>query len=278
MPTTRINGLSIYYQVFGNDGPWLTLVTGGRRGHQEFAPLAARIAQGGFRVLLHDRRNTGASDIRIAGDVPEEILWSDDLASLLDHVGASPAFVGGSSAGARLAIRTALRHPDKVRALLLMRVTGGAFAAGRLPDMYYGQFIAAAEQGGMEAVCATEQYQERIAANPENRARLMAMDAADYIAVMRNWQRQFENGADQEVMGVTPEQLAAIAVPTLIIPGNDRTHNTDSGLAAHRMIKGSQLHRLPLEFQDVPLVEYIDWAPQEPEIARVMTDFMRAHP
>jgi hypothetical protein len=42
--------------------------------------------------------------------------------------------------------------------------------------MYYGQFIEAARQGGMAAVCATEQYQERIAANPANRERLMAMD------------------------------------------------------------------------------------------------------
>ena len=42
----------------------------------------------------------------------------------------------------------------------------GAFAAGRLPENYYGMFIKAAKEGGMAAVCATEQYQERIAANP----------------------------------------------------------------------------------------------------------------
>ena len=29
-----------------------------------------------------------------------------------------------------------------------MRVTGGAFAAGRLPENYYDQFIRAAEEGG----------------------------------------------------------------------------------------------------------------------------------
>ena len=57
-----------------------------------------------------------------------------------------------------------------------MRLTGGEFAAGRLPEMYYGQFIKAAREGGMAAVCATEQYRERIAANPANRERLMRMD------------------------------------------------------------------------------------------------------
>ena len=73
-----------------------------------------------------------------------------------------------------------LRHPEAVRGLLLMRVTGGAFAANRLPDNYYGQFIKAAGEGGMAAVCATEQYQERIAGNPSNKDRLMKMDPKKY--------------------------------------------------------------------------------------------------
>jgi len=277
MPTARINGISLYYQIFGDSGPFLALVTGGRRGHQEFIPLAQRIAAMGFQVMLHDRRNTGASDILIAGEVGEEILWADDLAALLRHLGAVPAFVGGSSAGARLSILTALRHPSQVKALLLMRVTGGAFAAGRLPGMYYGQFIEAAQRGGMAAVCATEQYQERIAANPANRATLMAMDPKLYIDVMTRWMTLFSNGGHLPVMGVTEEQLASINVPTLVIPGNDRTHNTDSGLAAARMIKGSELHMLPITFEDVPLVEYSAWSPLEPEIAAVMVRFIKAH-
>ena len=60
MPTTTLGGLSINYQVIGDRGPWLALVTGGRRGHQEFGPLAEKIARAGFRIFLHDRRNTGA--------------------------------------------------------------------------------------------------------------------------------------------------------------------------------------------------------------------------
>jgi hypothetical protein len=83
--------------VLGDHGPWLALITGGRRGSQEFVPLAQKIAAFGIRVLLHDRRSIGASD-------------------------------------------------DAVRALFLMRLTGGAFAAGRLPEMYYGQFIHAARR------------------------------------------------------------------------------------------------------------------------------------
>ena len=61
MPTAKVRGLNIQYHVIGDKGPWLTLTTGGRRGHQEFVPLAKKLAAAGYRVLLHDRRNTGAS-------------------------------------------------------------------------------------------------------------------------------------------------------------------------------------------------------------------------
>src|SRR5262245_57549522 len=185
MPIENIRGVNVFYQVIGDRGPWVALVTGGRRAHNEFIPFARKIAAGGYRVLLHDRRNTGASEILLDRDEVEEITWADDLNILLGRLGAIPAFIGGSSAGARTSILCTLRHPESVRALLLLRVTGGAFAAQRLPENYYGQFIRAAEQGGMAAVCATEEYQQRIAANPKNKERLMAMSAADYIAKMK---------------------------------------------------------------------------------------------
>ena len=191
MPVAKVRGVNIFYQVIGDRGPWAALITGGRRGHDEFVPLATKLANAGYRVVLHDRRNTGRSDVLIEGDVAEEILWLDDLHELLKQLNAIPTFVGGSSAGARTAMRYYVRFRNDVRGLLLMRVTGGAFAAGRLPENYYGQFIKAAQQGGMAAVCATEQYQERIAANPQTRDRLMAMDPKQYIKVMSNWQDQF---------------------------------------------------------------------------------------
>jgi len=273
-----VRGLRIRYQVLGDQGPWLALTTGGRRGHEEFVPLARRIAGDGFRVLLHDRRNTGASDVLI-DDGPshegEEQIWADDLYDLLGQLGARPAFIGGASAGSRMSILLCLRHPEAVRALLLMRVTGGEFAAKRLPENYYAQFIRAARGGGMAAVCATEQYRERIAANPENGERLMRMDPDRYIEVMSRWLEAFSSGPHAPVMGLTQAQLASIRVPTLIIPGNDKVHASTSGRAAHRMIPGSELHELPIEDQDIALIPYPEWAPFEDEIARTFVDFMR---
>lgn len=274
MPIAEIRGVRLEYQVLGERGPWVALTTGGRRGHQEFVPLARKIAAAGHRVLLHDRRNTGASDVLIEGDEVEEAIWADDLRGLLSRLDALPAFVGGSSSGARTSILLALRHPQAVRGLLLFRVTGGPFAAQRLPENYYGQFIRAAREGGMAAVCATQQYRERIAANPANRARLMAMDPDRYVEVMTRWRNLFVEGSHLPVMGVSEAELRSIRAPTVVIPGNDKTHSSESGRAAARMIPGSVLHELPIRDQDVPLIPFEEWAPYEGEIARVFTEFM----
>jgi pimeloyl-ACP methyl ester carboxylesterase len=276
MAIASIRGVNINYEIVGERGPWVAMITGGRRAYNEFVPLSRKIAAAGYRVLLHDRRNTGASDIVMDSDEVEEATWADDLDLLLKQLNAAPAFIGGSSSGARTAILFALRHPQSVRALLLCRVTGGPFAAARLPENYYDQFIRAAEAGGMAAVCATEGYAERIAANAGNRDRLMAMDPARYIAIMKRWRDLFVAGAHYPVLGVSDAELASLkGVPTVIIPGNDQTHASASGLAAHARIPGSMLHRLPIKDQEVPLIPFPDWAPYEPEIARVFVDFMR---
>lgn len=277
MSMATVRGLNINYEIVGDAGSWVALITGGRRGYQEFLPLAGKIAAKGHRVLLHDRRNTGASDIELEAHEVEEATWADDLRDLLSQLDAVPAFIGGSSSGARTAIMFGLRHPDATRALMLLRVTGGEFPAKRLPEMYYGQFITIAKEGGMAAVCETETWAERIETNEANREKLMAMDAGEFIATLSRWKELFEEGAHHPVMGVTDEQLGGLKMPTIIIPGNDNTHASASGRAAHERIAGSELFDLGLDDVDVPLIPYPDWAPYEAEIVDVLTGFMARH-
>ncbi|MGB7177377.1 MAG: alpha/beta hydrolase [Xanthobacteraceae bacterium] len=274
MPISKIRGVNINWQVIGNRGPWVVMTSGGRRSYEEFIPLANKIAAYGYQVLLHDRRNTGASEVLLEGDEGEEIPWTRDMFELTQQQNIQPAFFCGSSSGARTSILFYLRYPQAVRGLLLMRVTGGAFAAGRLPENYYGQFIRAAQQGGMAAVCATEQWKERIAANPATHDYLMAMSPEKFIAVLTRWNEIFAAGGKYPVMGVTEDELKSIKVPTVIIPGNDKTHSSASALFAHNTIPGSTLHRLPIEDQDVPLIPFPDWASYEAEIAHTFADFM----
>ncbi len=275
MPVSKINGVNINWRAIGDHGPRVVMTTGGRRGHDEFIPLAEKIAAYGYRVMLHDRRNTGASDILIEGDEGEEVIWTRDMHALLSEQNALPAFFSGSSAGARTSILFYLRYPQAARGLLLLRVTGGPFAAGRLPEQYYGQFIRAAKEGGMAAICAMEAWQERIAANPRNGEYLKNLPVRQFIDVLTRWNEIFVAGANYPVIGVTPDELRAIKTPTVIIPGNDNTHSSASGLTAHRLIPGSKLHQLPITDQDVPLIPFPDWGQYEPEIARVFADFMQ---
>ena len=127
----------------------------------------------------------------------------------------------------------------------------------------------------MAAVCATEQYQERIAANPSNKDRLMKMDPKKYIQVMSHWLQIFTRGPVKPMYGVTEAQLKSIKVPSIVVPGNDKTHSSVEGRAIQKAIPGSKLVDLGLADHDLPLVPFTEWAPQEPIIAKVCADFVK---
>jgi pimeloyl-ACP methyl ester carboxylesterase len=275
MPVSKINGFNINWQVVGDSGPWVMATTGGRRGYDEFIPMAQKIARQGFRVMLHDRRNTGASDLWIDGNEGEEAPWLGDMYELMRQNDALPAFFCGSSAGARTSIRFYLKYPQAVRGLLLLRVTGGEFAAKRLPENYYGQFLKAAQEGGMAKVIEMDAWKERFKENPAGRDYLAKLPADKFIAVFTRWKEVFEAGGKHPVMGVTEQELRSIKVPTVIIPGNDQTHSSASAAIAHKYIPGSAVHQLPITDKEVPLIPWTEWTPYEDEIADTFVKFMQ---
>ena len=65
MSIVQVRGVNINYQVLGKRGPWMALSPGGRLAMDEIRYLAEPIAQAGYRVLIHDRRNCGASEVAI---------------------------------------------------------------------------------------------------------------------------------------------------------------------------------------------------------------------
>ncbi len=274
MARANVRGIGINYQVLGEDGPWVALSPGGRRGMEAVDSLAGRIAGAGYRVVIHDRRNCGASDVVIGGAESEYESWADDLHALLHQLGALPAFIGGASSGCRTSILFYLRHREATRALMLWRVTGGKFAAERLAWNYYGLFIEAAKNGGMEAVCRTEHFSDRFAQWPANRGRLMAMDPADFIDRMEHWRRFFLAGADLPVIGASEEDLRSIAVPTIIVPGCDRIHGIETGRNAHLLIPGAELYEMFTEQVDVDLYPLEEWDAREGELAGAFIDFL----
>jgi pimeloyl-ACP methyl ester carboxylesterase len=274
MPVAKVRGLDIHYEILGERGPFVALQPGGRRAGASLRPLAAKIAEAGYRVIVYDRRNTGASTVSIEGD-SENDIWADDLHALLGQLDALPAFIGGSSSGCRLAMILALRHPEAVRGLLLWRVTGGEYAAQRLSNQYYTSHIEAAQAGGMAAVCAMEHWSEVIRANPKSRDTLMAMDAHDFIGRMTRWRQSFDAGSDHAVTGLSPADLRAIPVPACVIPGNDRVHPRNPGQVAHRLLPNSEYHEVLTEDRMDVDVALEDWEAKEGLLAALFIDFLR---
>lgn len=275
MPNAKVRGVDINYKVLGDHGPWVALSPGGRRDISGIELQASRLASEGYRVVIFDRRNCGASDVVIDGNESEYEIWADDIHELLAQLGALPAFVGGSSSGCRTALLFALRHPQSVRGLLLWRVTGGRFACERLAQEYYGQFIEAAKKGDMVAVCEMEHWKERIQAKPENRDALMKMSPERFIEVMSNWREYFLKGADLPVIGASEEDLRSIQVPACIIPGNDNTHGRQTGENLGRLVQKSEVHVLFPKHYDEPLSPREEWDEKAGEMAALFRDFMK---
>ncbi|HMJ44742.1 MAG TPA: alpha/beta hydrolase [Pseudolabrys sp.] len=279
MPLAVVRGVHINYQVIGNTGPFIALTPGSRRPYAELVNLSKAIAAHGYRVLLHDRRNCGASDVAFDGSGSEHEVWADDLYDLAKQINAAPLYVGGSSAGARLAILFAIRHPDALRGMLLWRVTGGQEAVDRLAENYYGQFITIAKAGGMKAVAESEHFAECIAARPQNRERILSVNVDDFIKVMTGWREAFLTSATLPIVGATEEQLNAIKAPACLVAGNDVIHTPATARKAAKLIPNSELHDDVVEKRGEDNLkkdwDRQEWRDAEPKLAQIFSDFLK---
>jgi pimeloyl-ACP methyl ester carboxylesterase len=278
MPTAKINGITMAYEVLGDRGPWVALSPGGRREGAAAKGLGRRMAAAGHRVVIFDRRNCGASDISIERtDKSESEIWAEDLHELLSKLGAFPVAAGGGSSGCRLAVLLALRYPKDVSALLLWRVTGGEHACKALAHQYYGAFVEAAQQGGMKAVCETEHFAGCIAANPSNRDYLMGLKVEEFIRHMRAWAEYFLRDKDLPIIGASEQELRSLRQPACIVPGNDWRHNPKVAARAAELIPISELHDLIKVQRDVDLGPHEDWDDIEEEMATTFVKFLKQH-
>ena len=97
MPYVNVHGVNLYYEEYGT-GPAVILTPGGRVDRNGLRPIAALLSPR-CRVILHDRRNCGRSDVVIGGELSEQHLWAEEMAGLLVQIGAAPAYAAGGSAG-----------------------------------------------------------------------------------------------------------------------------------------------------------------------------------
>src|SRR5438034_1124774 len=110
-------------------GPVVVLGHGFAGSARNFLPQA-RALRDRYRIVRFDARGHARSGApaEAAAYTPEAFVA--DVGRVLDQVGAQRAVVGGLSMGAGIALRFALAHPERVRALVLAAFPPGRRAAG----------------------------------------------------------------------------------------------------------------------------------------------------
>jgi pimeloyl-ACP methyl ester carboxylesterase len=115
MPYANVNGIKIYYEIYGEGYP-VVLIGGLGSEIQSWADQIT-IYSKHFKVIVVDNRGAGKSD---KPDAPYTIeLMADDTSELLDMLGVKSAYVAGKSMGGMIGQRLAIKYPDMVKKLVL---------------------------------------------------------------------------------------------------------------------------------------------------------------
>src|SRR5512132_2898485 len=111
------SGVRLHWEDTGGSGPPVLLVMGLGMNATGWWRTVPVLAQAGLRVLAFDNRGVGRSD-RPPGPYTVAEM-ADDCAAVLDAAGEETAHVYGISLGGMIAQEFALRHPGRLRSLVL---------------------------------------------------------------------------------------------------------------------------------------------------------------
>jgi proline iminopeptidase len=143
-----ITGARLYYEIAGSGAP-VVLIHGnaGDRRHwdAQFSALARE-----FRVIRYDARGYGRSSTPAEGTPYAD---HEDLAALLDYVGAAQAHVVGWSMGAAIAVDFAIRFPNRTLSVTAVGPWISGYTSSAASDVYAGfaNVAIAAQQRGRDA-------------------------------------------------------------------------------------------------------------------------------
>jgi 3-oxoadipate enol-lactonase len=226
VPTIRVRDCNVYYEIHEPDYaeararvrslPPLLFING-LGGHLAEIPHLIDSYSRDVKMIVFDSRGCGRSD-KSEGEysIPG---FADDTAGLLDALDIESAVVYGSSMGGMIAQELVLRHPEKVRALILGCTTAGAVRGVQPVPETIQRMIRNQSLSGDEAIVAGWQlgysqayidahYDEMIARSRE---------ASRYSAPRESYMRQVVAAAKHD----TYDRLHQIACPVLIIHGTD---------------------------------------------------------
>lgn len=208
------------FVVEEGEGPALVMLHGAMASHHAVRswvqPLAPR-----YRVITPDLRGSGKSWSSVPLTFDQ---LAGDVLAVLDHLGVSEAVVGGASSGSGAAVRLALRHPQRVRGLIIaMPVYAGA-DKGYTPSQraaFEAMHEVAARAPG-EGIDVLRPLYARLPEAWRDRAWAVAaqFDPASVAASSHfivSGQQPFGSAADLEQLNM----------PTLLLRGDDPQHPSE---------------------------------------------------
>lgn len=198
--------------------------------------LASKLAAD-CRVVCYDHRGHGQSD-RPAGPCSMAEL-AEDAVRVLEELGPEPVVWVGLSLGGMVGQELALRHPQRLKALVIANSCAGYDEAARAQ---WHQRIATVRARGMEEIADaalqrwfSAEFSERHPATlARARRRLVCTDAQAYAAAC-------QAVSELDTLGRLPE----LRLPTLLIAGTqDQATPLAMSEAMAARIPGAQLHLL----------------------------------
>lgn len=145
MPTVEVNGARLWYDEAGS-GPPLLLLHGGLGDSGLWEPVVPFLAPH-FRTIRTDLRFFGRSTGPAA-----PWSWENDVIGVLDALDVERAALAGLSMGGRIAINTALIHPQRVRALALIAPGLGGHDGRAYTEDMERRYEAAEAEGDRDAM------------------------------------------------------------------------------------------------------------------------------
>ncbi len=237
MPFVEANGLTLYYERQSGPNPLLFISgTGGdlrNKPNQFDSPLARD-----FDLLSYDQRGLGQSDK--PADAYTMADYADDAAALLDALALEKVPVMGVSFGGMVAQELALRHPERISALVLACTSSGGGGGASYPLHDLQDLPVDARVAAHLKVADLRNTNEWIDAHPD------AWQKRYDLALAAQRPDRDEAGAKRQLDARrghdTFDRLGEIDMPVLLVGGEfDGIAPMENMQALHTEIRGSEL-------------------------------------